>query len=106
VNLKARLKTLEKHKHQVLKEPFRIIFSHVGEPLDLTKATCSRTIWPSGHLFEVVSLNGSDDDLSEEDLENFVQSFPIEYRSHGESHRKAPSHASIGKAKYEPKEQT
>jgi hypothetical protein len=39
-------------------------------------------------------------------LENFVQSFPIEYRSHGESHRKAPSHASIGKAKYEPKEQT
>jgi hypothetical protein len=33
---------------------------------------------PSGRLFEVVSLNGTDEGLSDEDLEKFIQSFPVE----------------------------
>jgi hypothetical protein len=78
MGLNARLKTLERHQRQVLKEPFRVVVSHVGEPLDLAKATCTRTIWPNGQLFELVNLNGGDYGLSDEDLERFIQSFPVE----------------------------
>jgi hypothetical protein len=77
LNLKARLKTLERHQRQVFKEPLRIVVSEVG-PLDLAKATCTRTRWPNGHVMEIVNLHGTDEGLSQEDLESFIQSFPIE----------------------------
>lgn len=106
LNIRARLKALERARSSSSLEPFRLVVSHAGEPLDLAKATCSRIVWPNGHLFELVSLNGNDDDLSEDDLESFIQSFPIEYRRHWGSYRQSPSHASIGRAQHEPKEQT
>lgn len=40
--------------------------------------TCLRTLTASGCLSEIVHLNGSRDRLSEEDLEQFIQSFPVE----------------------------
>lgn len=80
LNIRTRLKALERVRSGSSLEPFRIIVSHVGEPLDLTKATCSRIIWPGGHLWELVELNGSDEGLSKEDLENFIQRFPVERR--------------------------
>jgi hypothetical protein len=79
LNLKARLKTLERHQRRVL-EPLRIVVSQVGR-LDLAKATCTRTMWPNGHLMEIVNLHGTDGGLSKEDLEKFVQSFPVERRA-------------------------
>ena len=78
MNLKARIKKLERERNQVSREPLRFVVSHAGKPLDLSKATCTRTLWPDGHLFELVNLNGGDDGLREEDLERFIQSFPIE----------------------------
>ena len=81
MNLKARLKTLERHQLPVFKEPFRLVVSHAGEPLDLSKATCTRTMWPNGYLMEIVNLNGGDYGLREDDLENFIQSFPVERRA-------------------------
>jgi hypothetical protein len=33
-------------------------------------------MWANGHLMEIVDLKGSNDGLREEDLENFIQSFP------------------------------
>jgi hypothetical protein len=81
LNLKARLKTLEGQRRQVFKEPFRLVVSHAGETLDLSKATCTRNIWPNGQLFELVNLHGTDEGLSKEDLESFIQSFPIERRA-------------------------
>jgi hypothetical protein len=78
VNLKARLKQLERQQSQTSREPFRVVVSHAGKPLDLAKATCTRTIWPNGQLFELVNLNGGDYGLREEDLETFIQGFPIE----------------------------
>jgi hypothetical protein len=80
LNLKARLKTLERQQLSVFKEQFRLVVSHVGEPLDLSKATGTRTLFPNGQLFELVNLNGTDDGLSKEDLESFIQSFPVERR--------------------------
>lgn len=78
MNLKARLKRLERQQNQVAHERFRVVVSHTGEPLDLAKATCTRTIMPNGQLMEIVNLNGTDYGLSKEDLEKFIQSFPIE----------------------------
>jgi len=78
VNLKARLQKLERQQSQVAREPFRMVVSHAGERLDLAKATCTRTIMQDGRLMEVVNLNGSRDGLSDEDLEQFIQSHPVE----------------------------
>ena len=80
MGLNARLKTLERHQRRIFTQPLRIVVSQVG-PLDLSKATCTRTIWPNGHLMEIVNLHGTDVDLSKEDLEKFVQSFPVERRA-------------------------
>ena len=78
MNLKARLKKLERQRTLVAREPLRLVVSRAGEPLDLSKATSSRTIWPNGQLMEYVDLKGSRDGLSEEDLEKFIQGHPIE----------------------------
>ncbi len=72
---------MERNQLPVFKEPFRLVVSHAGEPLDLAKATCTRTRWPNGHLMEIVNLNGTHEGLSKKDLENFIQSFPVERRA-------------------------
>ena len=79
MSVTTRLKTLERHQSRDFKEPLRIIVSQVG-PLDPAKATCTRTMWPNGRLMEIVNLHGTDEGLSQEDLESFIQSFPIESR--------------------------
>ena len=78
MNLKARLKRLERQKSQVSREPFRMIVSHAGKPFDLAKATCTRTLMPDGGLMEIVNVDGSGHDLSDEELEKFIQSHPIQ----------------------------
>jgi len=80
MSLTTRLKTLERQQRHVLKGSIRLVVSRVG-PLYLSKATCSRTIMPDGRLMELVDLHGTREGLSEEDLENFIQSFPVERRA-------------------------
>jgi len=81
MSLKTRLKTLERHRRKVFNEPLRIVVSHAGKPFDLSKATCSRTMWPNGHLMEIVDLHGGNYGLRDEDLENFIQSIPLGRRA-------------------------
>jgi hypothetical protein len=78
MSLNTRLKRLERQQSQVSREPFRVVVSRAGKRFDLAKVTCTRTLMPDGQLMELVNLNGSSDGLREEDLERFVQSFPIE----------------------------
>jgi len=78
VNLKARLQKLERHRSQVERGRLRVIVSRVGEPFDLATATCTRTLMADGGLMEIVNVNGSGNDLSDEELERFIQSHPIE----------------------------
>ena len=78
MGLKARLQKLERQRSAITREPLRIVVSLAGKPLDLTKATCTRTLWPNGQLMEYVNLHGGDYGLTDEDLERFIQSFPIE----------------------------
>jgi len=78
MSLKTRLSRLERQHSQVSREPFRIVVSRAGKPFDLATATCTRTLMPNGGLMEIVNVNGSGHDLSDEELEKFIQSHPIE----------------------------
>ena len=49
-----------------------------GRPLNLANSTCKRTLGANGLLTEIVDLDGSDQGLTDEDLEEFVASFPVE----------------------------
>jgi hypothetical protein len=54
-----------------------VIGSVCGSP-NLTTSTCTRTLGPDGPLTEVVQLNGGRDGLNDEDLERFIERFPIQ----------------------------
>jgi hypothetical protein len=56
---------------------FRVVVSRVSCPGALAKSTCTRTLC-KGTLMESVKLNGSNDNLTDEELEEFIQSFPID----------------------------
>ena len=59
-------------------EPLRVVVCYAGELADLEQAQCHRQILGDGRLWEVVTLNGSDEGISKEDLDRFVAKFPIE----------------------------
>jgi hypothetical protein len=46
-------------------------------PLNLENSTCDRQIWPDGSLFECIMLDGRREDLSEEQLQAFIDRHPI-----------------------------
>jgi hypothetical protein len=71
MNFKARLKALEQRRKSLNKK-FRIVASTSGVTLNLANSTCRRTLAPNGSLTEIVTLDGSDQGLSDEDLERFI----------------------------------
>jgi hypothetical protein len=79
MNFTRRLKALER-QIQTSPEPIRLVVTYVGdnEPTDLQKATCHRRLLANGTFYEVVTLNGTGDGISREDLYRFVAKFPIE----------------------------
>lgn len=46
-------------------------------PLNLENSTCDRQIWPDGSLFEMINLDGRLEDLTEEQLQAFIDRHPI-----------------------------
>ena len=77
LRLKGRLYKLEKTlvpEKGPLKR-FRVLVDGVGST-NLATSTCTRTL-RSGTLTEIVKLDGSVDGLSDEELESFIESFPI-----------------------------
>ena len=46
-------------------------------PLNLENSTCHREIWPDGSLFELIMLDGRLKDLTEEQLQAFIDRHPI-----------------------------
>jgi hypothetical protein len=57
---------------------FRIVVSGMDRALRLETSKCLRTLTANGSLTEVVRLDGIRGGLTDEELERFVQSFPIE----------------------------
>ena len=78
MSLQSRVKTLERPKRAIAAAPFRVIVSHAGKRFDLATATCERTLCSDGSLLEIVKFGGSGRELTGEDLERFIASFPIE----------------------------
>jgi hypothetical protein len=55
---------------------YELIF-YTDKPLKLETSTCERRIWPDGTLFALVMLDGRDTDLTDAQLEAFIQQHPI-----------------------------
>jgi hypothetical protein len=49
----------------------------IPPPLNLENSSCERQIWPDGSLFELIMLDGRLEDLTEEQLEAFIDRHPI-----------------------------
>jgi hypothetical protein len=57
---------------------FRVVVSAIAMPLNLENSKCTRTLQADGALLEVVQLDGTCRGLSEAELDEFVQSFPVQ----------------------------
>ena len=77
-NLQRRLKSLERKRSGVVQEGVRVVVRGVCGPPNLATSTCTRTLGANGALTELVQLSGGRDGLSDQDLERFIESFPIQ----------------------------
>ena len=69
----------------VPRQRLRFVISTVGLTRDLTRCTCRRTLAPNGLLTEFVDLGGDYPKWSDEDIDRFVEQFPIQrFRVAGE----------------------
>jgi len=75
--LKGRLDRVAKALAPHEGKRMRVIACGVCKPGNLAEATCSRAI-TNGCLTECVSLEGRIEDITDEQLEEFIQSFPIQ----------------------------
>ena len=57
---------------------YRIVFSPVFGRPNLEKCKCNRTISNDGTLLEFVRLDGSANELSDAELDEFVSRFPVQ----------------------------
>jgi hypothetical protein len=76
-DLVRRLKRLEHGIAPEHQARFRLIVSRPWKRLDLAKSTCTRCVCHNGVLTEIVHVEGDDAHISDGDLEEFIQSFPI-----------------------------
>jgi hypothetical protein len=60
------------------RETLRVLVQYVGEPAPLETATCHRRIDRNGLLMEVVYVDGSSAGLTDENLDHFLENFPVE----------------------------
>jgi hypothetical protein len=77
MSIKSRLRSLEKQIRPNA-EPIRILLHYTGPPASLDEAKCHRSLLADGTLMEVITLYGSSEGISEEDLDRFVSRFPVE----------------------------
>jgi hypothetical protein len=54
-----------------------MVYSCKNRPLNLQTATCERMLWPDGLLVEMVFLHGRASELTDQQLDEFINRFPI-----------------------------
>jgi hypothetical protein len=74
----TRVRRLEQLQSEPGREPVRVVISGVGSPLNLEKSTCRWTLATNGLLTELVHLDGRRGDLTDEELDRWIASFPME----------------------------
>ena len=62
----------------VPRQRMRFVISTIGLTRDLARCTCRRTLGSNGLLTEFVDLDGDDPAWSDEDIDRFVEQFPIQ----------------------------
>jgi len=75
--LANRVMRLEAKANDAADDVFRFVFSRVDKPLNWATSKCTRTRQTNGSLFEFVTLDGSDHDLTDDELDRFVERFPV-----------------------------
>jgi hypothetical protein len=63
------------------RDRFRLVMGRLDRKPGFENATCRRTLWPNGTVFEMVWLNRHHDRPGEptaEELDRWVESFPVE----------------------------
>src|SRR5258708_35251918 len=66
------------------RKTLRVVVGYDSGPTYLETSKCHRRIDQSGFLIEVVELDGSSDDVTDEDLDQLITTFPVEMASHGQ----------------------
>jgi hypothetical protein len=56
---------------------FQLVLYGMDEPLNLETSTCERQIWPDGTQFDLICLDGRMRDLTDEQLQAFVEKHSI-----------------------------
>jgi hypothetical protein len=56
---------------------FRFVVSTIAKPLNLETSRCTRWLREDGSLSEFVLLDGESEDISDDDLERFISTFPV-----------------------------
>jgi hypothetical protein len=56
----------------------RVVVCNLGRTLSLETSTCRRTLSADGFLSEMVRLDGARGGLTDEEMEKFVGTFPID----------------------------
>ena len=72
----TRLHRLEHLQSGPGREPIRVVISSVGSLLNLEESTCTGTLTDNGLLTEFVHLDGRRGDLTDEELDRWIASFP------------------------------
>jgi hypothetical protein len=60
------------------RQRLRVVVCNLGRALSLETSTCRRTRSANGVLTEIVRLDGARDGMTDEEMEKFVESFPVE----------------------------
>jgi hypothetical protein len=77
--MERRLRSLEKQLAPLQRDrskDMRVILSVLSQQATLANCTCTRTL-TNGVLSESVALDGLQGNISDQELETFIQSFPI-----------------------------
>jgi len=65
-------------KVQLVPERVRVVVRGVCGASNLAASTCTRTMGSDGALTELIELSGGRDGLNNEDLDRFIERFPIQ----------------------------
>jgi hypothetical protein len=75
--LANRVIRLEAKANDAADNVFRLVFSRVDKPLNWATSKCTRTRQANGSVFEYVRLDGSDHNVTEDELDRFVKRFLV-----------------------------
>ena len=79
------------------RDRFRLVVCAVDHRLNLATSTCTRYVTANGCLMELARLDGIRADITDEELDRFIESFPVD-TSRIEGNR-AAGRGSVGKSR-------